>query len=226
MATDNTTIAAAVVSEEGTPADNTAMRILNAAGPVFAERGYQAATIREICQAAKVNLASVNYYFRDKERLYIEAVKQAAKLRAEQVPLPDWPPGMPPEVKVRSFVHTLLSRMLGLQESPWQVRLMTREILQPSGATQELVQAYIGPLFQKLQQVIAEIVPGDMPPHRRQQIAFSIIGQCVQYRAAAPIVKLLVPPEELASHFSIDALTDHITGFTLAALGLKEPIGS
>ena len=48
--------------------DDTASRLLNAAGPIFAEKGYQNATVREICAAAGVNLASVNYYFRDKER--------------------------------------------------------------------------------------------------------------------------------------------------------------
>ena len=45
--------------------DDTATRVLNAAGPIFAEKGFKDATVREICSAAGVNLASVNYYFRD-----------------------------------------------------------------------------------------------------------------------------------------------------------------
>ena len=72
------------------PNDDTATRILDAAGPIFADKGFDRATVRDICQAAGVNLAGVNYYFRDKERLYIEAVKQAAKLRQSQVPMPQW----------------------------------------------------------------------------------------------------------------------------------------
>jgi AcrR family transcriptional regulator len=47
-------------------ADDTATRVLNAAGLIFAEKGFKDATVREICSAAGVNLASVNYYFRDK----------------------------------------------------------------------------------------------------------------------------------------------------------------
>src|SRR5207253_5288065 len=53
-------------------------RLLNAAGEVFAEKGFKGGTVRAICLLANVNVAAVNYYFRDKERLYIEAVKQAA----------------------------------------------------------------------------------------------------------------------------------------------------
>ena len=48
---------------------NTRQRVLEAAGEVFAERGFRAATVREICQRAKANLAAVNYHFGDKERL-------------------------------------------------------------------------------------------------------------------------------------------------------------
>ena len=59
--------------------DDTRERLLEAASRVFAEKGYEKATVREICTAAKVsNLAAVNYYFGDKERLYIESVKRGS----------------------------------------------------------------------------------------------------------------------------------------------------
>ena len=58
-------------------ADSTRERILQAAGEEFANGGYAQATIRAICCKAGVNVAAVNYYFGDKERLYIEAVKHA-----------------------------------------------------------------------------------------------------------------------------------------------------
>ena len=45
----------------------TEKRLLEAAGEIFAEHGYRAATVRQICEKARANIAAVNYYFGDKE---------------------------------------------------------------------------------------------------------------------------------------------------------------
>ena len=49
-------------------------RILHVAIEVFAEYGFRDTTVREICNRANVNVASVNYYFRSKEGLYTQAL--------------------------------------------------------------------------------------------------------------------------------------------------------
>ena len=56
-----------------TKSEKTRDRLLIAACKIFAEKGFQDATIAEICAQAKTNIASVNYHFRDKESLYLEA---------------------------------------------------------------------------------------------------------------------------------------------------------
>ncbi len=205
-------------------ADDTRTRILNAAGPVFAEKGFQAATVRDICQAASVNLASVNYYFGDKERLYIESVKRARQMRAEQVPLPDWPAGTSPETKLRDFIRTMMTRMVVLEKAPWQVQLMMREVLQPTAACREMVQDYFRPQFELLLDILDEVLPSDTPQDKRQKVGFSIIGQCVFYRLAGDVVGLLLDEEELHEHYRVNQLADHIAQMSLAALGLVPPL--
>ena len=53
----------------------TEQRLLEAAGEVFAESGYRGATVRQICEKAKANLAAVNYYVRDKDGLYLAVMR-------------------------------------------------------------------------------------------------------------------------------------------------------
>ena len=40
-------------------------RLLKAAEALFAERGFKRVTVREICLAARANVAAVNYHFGD-----------------------------------------------------------------------------------------------------------------------------------------------------------------
>jgi AcrR family transcriptional regulator len=54
--------------------ERTKRRILDAARPVFAELGYERATIRGIAAAAEVDKSSVIQYFGTKQQLFREAV--------------------------------------------------------------------------------------------------------------------------------------------------------
>ena len=55
----------------------TRAKLLQAATHVFAEQGFHAATVREICTRADVNVAAINYHFRDKLGLYFEVLRQS-----------------------------------------------------------------------------------------------------------------------------------------------------
>src|SRR5438132_1101501 len=57
--------------------EQTRARLLEAAGPIFAERGFQAANVRAICRQAGVNLGAINYHFRSKEQFYVETIRHA-----------------------------------------------------------------------------------------------------------------------------------------------------
>src|SRR5688572_28051662 len=59
-----------------TLSDNTLERVLTAAESLFAEQGYNGASLRQITKRAAVNLASVNYHYGDKESLYIAVIKR------------------------------------------------------------------------------------------------------------------------------------------------------
>ena len=204
------------------PTEETKERLLAAAGGIFADRGYEAATIREICQLAEANLAAVNYYFGDKERLYIESVRRAHQLRSEQVPMPVWSPDTPGPLKLRRFVETMVTRIVGEPQSSWQVKLLMREVMHPTAACAELVQDFIRPHFELLQEIVSELVPLELDDRTRHLLAFSVIGQCIHFRVARSIISLLVGPDEFGT-YTPSQLAEHITQFSLAALRAYTP---
>jgi AcrR family transcriptional regulator len=204
--------------------DDTRSRLLDAAGAEFADHGFERATVRDICRRAGVNLASVNYYFGDKERLYVETVKEAQRMRSEQVPAPQWDADVPPQQKLRDFIGMLLHRMLRARTAPWHARLMMREVLKPTQACRELAEEFFRPQFELLQQIVTELIPPGSEPHVVQQIAFSIVGQCLFYRVAGEIVEFLIDDATRHEHYQIEQLADHITRMSLASLGAGPPL--
>jgi TetR/AcrR family transcriptional regulator, regulator of cefoperazone and chloramphenicol sensitivity len=194
-------------------------RVIEAAGEIFAEKGFESATVREICRRGKANLAAINYYFGDKRRLYVEAVKRAHVNRAQLFPLPKWPPGTPPQQKLADFVLTLLRRMISPSGSKWEGELMIREIARPTEACQELVRDYIRPHFEALGAILAELMP-DATPQKRHLVGFSVVGQCLHYKVAAPVTRLLVSDTEFEG-YQPELLAEHITDLTLRGIGAR-----
>ena len=203
-------------------ADDTRGRLLEAAGEVFAEKGFRAATVREICGRAEANLAAVNYHFGDKERLYVEAV-QHAHHRGAEGPRPQWPPGTPPEAKLREYVGQMLAQLLDDRRPTWHAQLMAREMCQPTKACAVLVESYIRGNFELLDGILSELLPSETPAADRHLVGFSIIGQCLHFKIHKPIAVLLVGEEELRT-YEVARLTDHIARFSLAALGREGPV--
>lgn len=202
-----------------TDVEATPQRIIEAAGEVFAQKGFEAATVREICKLAGANLAAINYHFGDKRRLYIEAVKRAHKSRELQFPLPAWAPNTPPAQKLADFILTLLKRMTSPTNTQWEGELMSREIARPSEACEELARESIRPHFAVLNAILVELMPG-ADELKRHLTAFSVVGQCLHYKIAEPITRQLVSPEEYDT-YKPELLAEHITEFTLRGIGAR-----
>jgi len=64
---------------------DTKRQILDAAARIFAHRGYAAASVQEIVDAAKVSKPALYYYFGDKAGLYQALVDEAHDARHERV---------------------------------------------------------------------------------------------------------------------------------------------
>src|SRR5688572_6397409 len=106
--------------------EDTRTRLLEAAGQKFAEKGYEGTNVREITEMIGASPAAVNYHFRSKEHLYVDAVRHAAGYCVQLAPIPTWPAGVPADERLRDFIRMFLGRMLREDVPAWCRLLIMR----------------------------------------------------------------------------------------------------
>lgn len=196
---------------------DTRSRLLDAAIAEFAAKGFESATVRDICQRAQANLNAVKYYFTDKHGLYVESVKEAHRRQKPQSVLDSDDATVEPCQRLHQFISSML-RML-MQDDPSGGafhRLMLRELAEPSEATAEIVQQFIGPRFALLNSILEAILGPGVDESERHLLAFSVVGECMHYRIASPIIELLLPESEQAK-LDVPRIANHVCDVILAA---------
>jgi len=198
---------------------STKEKIFEVAGPVFAEKGFQATTVRELCDRAGVNVASINYYFGDKQNLYRELVRHAQGKCQAQHPLPKWSQGTPPEQRMHDMVQSLLRQLSVAETASWEVQLLMREVLYPSAAGVQVAEEYFSPFFKMLLDVIEMAAPQGLEREQLAEIGWSVLSQCLIYRyGGAAIAKISPAALGLDGKPQIDRLARRITDFSLAGI--------
>ncbi len=193
----------------------TRRRLLDAAGEVFAEKGFTNATVREICRKAKANIAAVNYHFGDKEKLYTAVFANSHPV-ADDSPNPAELAGLSAEDRLREFIRQFLRRLLNPGRPSWHGRLMAREMMEPTGVLETFVQDEIRPRVATLQTLIRDIA-GELPPRVVAKCTISIVGQMLHYHFAKPVIKRISPIyADLDQH--VEELVDQITRFSLGGI--------
>jgi AcrR family transcriptional regulator len=197
---------------------DTERRLLEAAGEIFAECGYQAATTRQICEKAGANIAAINYHFRDKEGLYMAVLRSVPKAYADKYP-PDHglTPGATAEEKLHAYLRSLLHRVFDEGRPGWHTKLISREMIEPTPALDTLVEEAARPVHQELTSIVRELLGSEATGEAVRLCTLSIISQCVYYHHARQVIRRLYP-EQKYDLDDIDRLADHVTKFSLAAL--------
>lgn len=192
--------------------------ILEAAGEIFAEQGFRKTTVREICKRSGVNLAAINYYFGDKERLYLAVLKYYRELAIQKYPITF---GInetdTPEEKLSNFIHSFICRFLEEGKTALFGKLLAREFTESTGALNVLVEEFIKPTFIKLSSIVREIVGNKSTDKKVELCVMSIIGQCLYFRNAQPIIFRL-RNKDAYSEEDIKEIAEHIITFSLQAL--------
>jgi AcrR family transcriptional regulator len=202
---------------DGRSAD-TRRRLLDAALEEFAREGFRRATIERICRRAKANIAAVHYHFGDKARLYAAVVEHADQ-RAEAERPRERASAGPPEERLRVHVTAFLRRLLDPKRPTWMAQLLAHELLEPTPALDRLVRRRMRANHDQIAGIIRELAP-HLAREAVRLATLSVVAQCVFYRHSAAIVSRLYP--DLHPAQEIDRLADHVTRFSLAAIGSLE----
>lgn len=146
--------------------DHTSQKLLDAAEAVFAHKGYDAASVREITSAAGANIAAVNYHFGSKEALYaavfgrildhlreqrIAAITQVAEQAAAKHDL---------ELLLRAFCTAFLAPLMDPARGQRMLQLFMREMTSPQLPQRLVVEKLVEPIQQVMAAAMARTCPG------------------------------------------------------------------
>jgi AcrR family transcriptional regulator len=195
-------------------------RLLDAALEVFAERGYEAATIREICSRAGANIAAVHYHFGDKRRLY-EAIYGTLFATLRQRRTDFLPPDAPPAERLRVYIRALFEEIFCCAgNTERQVQLSTiylTEMASPSEVLDRIVTEHLEPDARELYSIVGELLGRSPDDPRTVDCAASVVGQVLYYHHAGPIITRLHPDRAPVAE-RLDQLIEHVWHFALGGI--------
>jgi len=196
-------------------------KILEAAGDIFGREGFKATTIRRIAEVAQVNVAAINYHFRDKQGLYTAVLEHVFHTGFTRFPSHGGiDSGMPPERQLFIFIRSMFYRLLsreGWGGRDGKGRLIARELLDPSPAFEAMLDQYIKPHKDLLLTILVGIIGRNPGPQILLPCAVSIIGQCLYYALAAPVIKRIAG-SDVPIESQLDGLSEFVWRFSLGGI--------
>jgi AcrR family transcriptional regulator len=202
---------------------DTRARILNAASAVFAERGFNGATIREIVHRADVNVAAVNYHFGNKDALYELALRDAVSRMHDRLDSARGALSKEGDASDRllEFLTSMILKGMLLDFEMPSERLLGWEILSPSTTMRKTVERELGGKLDQLERVLAEIPVPVQDDRERRVLAVWTLGQAIHFSRFGPL--LLASERNALSETEALAIARRLAKRTLAGLMSPPP---
>jgi AcrR family transcriptional regulator len=207
------------------PSEITRQSIMKAATDLFAERGFEGASIRAIVSKARVNQAAVNYHFEGKEGLYLEVLKVAFDRFTkdggfDSAKLKD----LPREEALRSFVAQQLRPLLVRDELSRYIRIFAWENVRPSKALRKFMTTSAAPYLAHATGLVRRFLPPSVSEQDALCGAIWLIGQCSLFVRNRE--HFTQPPFDMKiDERFVERLTDFISALALRGLSSKHDGG-
>jgi AcrR family transcriptional regulator len=197
-------------------------RILDAAELLFADHGFEGASIRAIVDDAKVNLASIHYHFRSKEALLeavlarrISIVNEARIQRfeeAEAAAAPD-PPSV--DAVLRAFIVPTVEFAHRGESGATFVQLMSRMFTEPRFSLPNFLGRKFGDTIARFSNGLVRALP-HLPAEVVLWRAYFTIGAMHHLLCSSSNVDLL--SKGLRRHTSDSEMTEYLLEFAVAGM--------
>lgn len=191
-------------------------RLLAVGTRLFAERGFENVTVRDICAEASANVAAINYHFDGKTGLYTEVLRTAVTIMRDTTDeIIRVGHGQAPEDQLETLVRIFLERVVPHADG-WIHHLMMQEMRQPTSGMDLVVEQVIAPRFAYLRAVVARLLgcDDDMDP-RVLACAASVQTQLMVAMRNPVAVKLGMPTLTLDR---VPEVARHIARFSIAGI--------
>lgn len=119
--------------------NKTRSALLRAAGKLFAGKGFEGTSIRDICTEAKTNVSAINYYFGDKIGLYKAVIEYGINLGNELYPSPQRLPDEDHQSFLCRQIEVVLRRIKQTSGSKWHEQIVRQEMLLPRKEIREII---------------------------------------------------------------------------------------
>ena len=125
--------------------------LIKIATPLFAEKGFNGVSVREIASLAGVNVSMISYYFAGKEGLYSEILNEqfAVLQRVAEIAQKD----AAPLEKFELYVRATAARY---RQNPYLLRFYTSELTNPTNCFASIVKPAIQGVVKILQEFFAD----------------------------------------------------------------------
>jgi TetR/AcrR family transcriptional regulator, regulator of cefoperazone and chloramphenicol sensitivity len=198
---------------------STREHLLEAAGHVFAKKGFERSTAKEICERAGTNAAAVNYHFGGIEALYAavldEARSRILSVRAIELAVEG---KIDPRKKLEAALEVIVQTLLGPVSSSWVLQVFGRDMVTPSPTTYAAKEKLIQPLARILRGFVGELMglPEDAPAVARACLSL-MAPICILIVGDRRMIKCALPNFGLGSE-DAPALAQHLVDYALAGL--------
>jgi AcrR family transcriptional regulator len=200
----------------GTKTQDARSRLVLSALRLFAEKGFEAATTREICEAAGANISAIRYYFGDKAGLYRAAFTEPMG-QAPCHSTTDTYEHLPLAEALAILFREFLEPLKKGEEFQLVMKLHFREMIEPTGAWQQEIDAEIKPQHEALVSLLRKhlgLRSMDVDVHR---LAFAVIGMAVHFYVGQDVVST-ISPDVLNSPNAIDVLAERLAGYAVSMI--------